>query len=111
MRVADAVVLLIVLWIVWSFYQAHKSPGNAINLFDLVMVDGRLSKMAVVFMGAFATTTWAIIRLTIDGKLTEGYVGLYSTAWVAPMISRLFANPPASVTTTTASSSTTQEIK
>ena len=111
MRATDAALLLIGLWIMWSFYSAHRSPTNAINLFDLVMVDGRLSKMAVVFMGAFAATTWIMVRLTIDGKMTEGYVGLYGATWAAPMIARLFSNPPSGTTTTTTMTSTEQEVK
>lgn len=95
MRLTDAGMLLLALLIVWSFYRAHRSPGNEINLFDLVMVDGRVSKMATVFMGAFALMTWMMVRLTVEGKMTEGYFGTYGAIWVAPMIARLFSAPPA----------------
>lgn len=104
MRFTDAAMLLFALFLAWSFYRAHRDPGSEINAFDLVMVDGRLSRLACVFVGAFIATTWLMIRLVLDGKMTEGYMGLYGAMWVAPTIARLFSTPPPP-------SSTAQEIK
>lgn len=76
------------------------------NLFDLIMENGRLSKISCLVMGAFTVHTWIMVRLTFDGKMTEGYLTIYGATWVAPMLARMFsASPsrvePAGVTTTT----------
>ena len=98
MRAADAAILIVALVIAWSFYRAHRNATYALDLFDLVMENGRLSRLACVFMGSFAVSSWIMIRTTIDGKMTEGLFLAYGGVWVAPVIAKLFsANPPAKV--------------
>lgn len=109
MRLTDAAVLIFFLALVWSFYQAHRDPHNHFSIFDLVMDGGRVSKMAVVFMGSFATLTWIMVRLTIDGKMNEGYFTSYGAVCFAPLIAKMFSTQQASSMTTT--TSTTQEVK
>lgn len=112
MRVTDAMLAVCLLIIGLSFYRAHRDPTFKFNAFDLIMENDRVSRKAVLVMGAFAASTWIVIRLTLDGKLTEGYFGAYMAAWVAPMIAGMFATnmpppPPAVVTTVTATQTTT----
>lgn len=112
MRVTDAVLMVCILIIGWSFYRAHRDPRIDFNLLDLLLENDRVSKKSVLVMGAFAASTWIVIRLTLDGKLTEGYFTAYMAAWVAPMIAGMFATntpppPPAVVTTVTATQTTT----
>lgn len=112
MRATDAVTLILALMVVWSFYRAHKDPGNEINIFDLIMDQGRISKMAFAFITTLGVTSWIMIRLTVEGKLSEGYFTGYGLMWVAPLVAKLFsAPPPPSNTTTTTTTSTAQEIK
>lgn len=83
-------------------YRAHRDPRIDFNLLDLLLENDRVSRKAVLVMGAFFTSSWIVIRLTLDGKLTEGYFGAYMAAWVAPMIAGMFAtNTPAVTTSTT----------
>jgi len=72
MRATDAALLIFTLLLAWSFLRAHRDPEFRLDLFDLVMSDGRLSRISVAFMVTLCATTWVIIRLTLDGKLTEG---------------------------------------
>lgn len=107
MKAADAVLVLLALLLVWSFYRAHKDPTVRLDLFDLVMSDGRLSRLAVAFMVTLCVTSWVIIRLALDGKLTEGYFTGYGLMWVAPIVAKLFSAPPTSGTTTEINTSST----
>lgn len=94
MRVADALVVVLVLVLVWSFYRAHRNPQFQLDLFDLVMDGGRLSRIAVAFMVTLGVTSWILIRLALDGKLTEGYFTGYGLMWVTPIVAKLFSTPP-----------------
>jgi len=95
MRATDAAILIVALVIAWSFYRAHKNANYTFDLFDLVMENGRLSRLACVFMGSFAVSSWIMVRATVDGKMTEGLFLAYGGVWVAPIIAKLFSIQPA----------------
>lgn len=101
MRMADAALSIVLLLVTWSFYLAQKDPNISFNLFDLIMENGRVSKLAAAFVVGVLALTWIMIRLTVDGKMTEGYVGLYGTIVIAPVIAKLFSPAPPPNTTTT----------
>lgn len=94
----------ILLTLVFAAWRLHLNPENDFNILDLLMENGRVSKAAVVMMGAFSLTSWMMIQLTLIGKMTEGYFGLYSAAWIAPVVVKLIAGgastpkPPVVVT-------------
>lgn len=112
MRATDAGMLIIVLMLAWSFYRAHKDPAHQFNVFDLLLDSGKVSKMAFAFLVTLAVTSWIMIRLTVSGKLTEGYFTAYGLMWVAPLVAKLFSPAPAAGTiTNTTITSTEQEIK
>ena len=94
MRGTDAALLIVALVILWSFYRAQRNPNFQFDLFDLLLENNKVSRIAFAFMTTLGCTTFMMIRLTIDGKLTEGYFGLYSAAWIAPIIAKLFAPAP-----------------
>ena len=107
MKLADAAMLIGLLALIWSFYRAQKDPANVLNLFDLVMDNGRISKVSVAFMTTLCVTSWIMLRLALDGKLTEGYLTSYGLMWVATLVAKLFAAPPPAGTTITDTSSKT----
>ena len=87
-----------------SFWRAQHRPGFDFDLFDLVMENGRVSKISVTFMVAFAVTTWILIDLQIKGKMTEGYLVAYGGMWVASLAAKVIFNkdaPPDPGTTVT----------
>lgn len=91
MVVALIIVLIV---IVVSLYRAQKDGSNTLDLYDLVMENGRLSKSAFVMMGSWAVTSWMMVTLTLNGKMTEGIFGLYCTAWIAPVVTKIIKGAP-----------------
>jgi hypothetical protein len=94
MRAMDGALLIIALCIAWSFYRAHRSPEFSFNVFDLLMDGGRVSRLACVFLGSFLVSSWIMVRMTLDGKMTELIFAAYGAMWVAPIIGKLFAPAP-----------------
>lgn len=75
-----------------SFWRAHSRPGFDFNAFDLIMENGRVSKIALAFMLVLAVSTWVIVAQQLAGKLTEGLFGLWLTAWVTPLVAKVVFN-------------------
>ena len=87
---AVAFLLLLGAFIVWSLLKRDRSNSSRLNLDDLLLGDdGKISKAAAVMLGAFIATTWMMVYLTLQGKMTEGYLGIYVAAWIAPTVTRL----------------------
>jgi len=108
-RATDAALLILALVIVWSFYRAHKSNDAMFaqfNLLDLIMDNNRVSRLACVFLACFGILSWIMVRLTISGKMTEGYFMGYAGACFAPIIAKLFSRPSATATTTATTTTT-----
>lgn len=57
----------------------------------LIGADGKASKAAVVLWGGFILSSWVILCLTLHHELTEGYLGLYIGAFVAPTITQIIS--------------------
>lgn len=90
--------------IVVSFWRAHSRPGFDFNAFDLIMENGRVSKIAMAFMLVLAVSTWVIVAQQLAGKLTEGMFGLWLGAWVTPLVAKVVFNKsdmPSGTTSTT----------
>jgi hypothetical protein len=93
MRIEPMVIVLMIVvgLIAFSFWKAHKNPNIEFNFFDLLMENGRLSKVSCIVLGAFTMHTWIMVRLTLDEKITEGYLTTYAGVWAAPLIAKMFA--------------------
>lgn len=82
--------ILVGVLVAYSFWKAHRDPSFVqFNIFDLIMHNGRLDKIAVIFMAVFVVTTWIMIDLQISGKMTEGYVTAYGVMWVTPLVAKV----------------------
>lgn len=81
---AFAVVIAASLW-------RFQKGDNQFDLLDLLMENGRVSRLAAAFSIALVVTSWIMLKLAVDAKMTEGYFGIYGSMWVAPIISRMFA--------------------
>jgi len=75
-----------------SFWRAHKTPGFDFNAFDLVMNKGKVDKISFAFMLVLALSSWIMIDLQVNGKMTEGYIGIYVGAWIVPLVSKVVFN-------------------
>lgn len=108
MQFIDIITPISALILFWVVYRAHKNPNYQLDLFDLIIDSstGKISRIAVAFMVTLGVTSWVLVRLAIENKLTEGYFGAYGLMWVAPVITKLFNIPPpiGTVTTDTVSS-------
>jgi len=110
MHIDPMVIVLAVacLCIVVSFWRAHRNHRFMFDAFDLVMENGKVSKIAVAFMLVLGVTTWVIVDLQIKDKLTEGYFTMYGTMWVLPLVAKVvFQKTEMPGTTTVASMTTT----
>ena len=95
MRPADAALLILAMVVAWSLYRAHRDKATSFDLLDLLVENGRVSKLACVFLGSFGVTSWVMVRLTLDGKMTEGYLAAYGALWIVPITAKLFSTAPA----------------
>ena len=106
----EAVGVIFILVVAWSIYRANRNEKNTFNLLDLLMENGRVSKVSFVFMGSWATLTYVFVGMYATGKMTEGLYTAFGAICFAPIIARMFAPPiaPSTTTTTTASTNTTE---
>jgi len=90
--------LVLILFVLIAFRQLrkqHQLARSRINFDDLLLgEDGKLSKAAAVMMGSFAMTTWLMVYLAMNEKMTEGYFTAYLGAWVLPTVAKLVMNRP-----------------
>lgn len=107
MRATDAALLIVSIVIAWSFIRAHRDKTNTFNLIDLLMENGRLSRIACAFMATLVVTSWVIVKLTIEAKLSEGLFTAYIAGWVAPIVAKLFNSTGS---TATATATTTESV-
>lgn len=102
-----------VVGIVVTFWLAHRSKLASFDAFDLIMEDGKASKIALAFMLVLAVSTWVIIDQQIQSKLTEGMFGLWLGAWVVPLVAKVVFNKQEmpSSSTLTMTSTTVEQTK
>ena len=88
----------------------HRKEGNSFNLLDLLLENGRVSRIAVAFNVALVATTWVFIKLSIDTKMTEGFMLAYGGMWVAPIISKMLSNNQVSTSLTTTTTTAQESV-
>lgn len=77
----------------WSMIHMHRSAKwQQFSLLDLLMENDRVSRIAVITMGAFFVTTWAFVYDVLKHGLDVVKLGAYGAMWVAPLLSKLFTN-------------------
>lgn len=81
-----------VLVMIASIIRAHRTPGFEFNAFDLIMHEGRVDKIAVSYMLVLILSSWIMLDLQINNRMTEGYLGIYVGAWIVPLVSKVVAN-------------------
>lgn len=92
-HIPDIIAGLVLILLAVSFWRLHQNPANEFNVFDLVMEGGRLSRIACVFLAVFLVASWIMVRLTLDGKMTDAYLLWYGGTFVAPVVAKLFGQP------------------
>lgn len=79
-----------VLAVVWSIYRLQRNPAVDFNMLDLLLENGKVSKVSCIVMGAFFVHSWIMVDLQAHLKMSEGYLTIYGATWVAPLMMRLF---------------------
>ena len=108
--VGEAIALIILLLIALSVYRAHKS-ANDFNLLDLLMENGKASKISCMGMGAWAALVYVFLGMYHDGKMTEGLMMAFGGLCFAPMVARMFSNNAPSTVASTTTTSTVEVTK
>lgn len=85
-----AALLLGILLALWSLYRTHLNASIDFNLLDLLMENGRVSKVSCIVMGSFSLHSWIMLDLELAGKMSEGYLTIYGATWIAPLLARIF---------------------
>jgi hypothetical protein len=76
-----------------ALWRSQKGD-NTFDMLDLLMENGRASRTAAAFATSLVVTSWLMLKLCVDGKMTEGYLVIYGGLWVTPILTRMFAQPP-----------------
>lgn len=108
MQTVLAVALVVMVVTIW---RAHRRADVSFDLADLIMVDGKVDRIASSYMLVLAVTTWIMIDLEIQKRMTEGYLMAYGGMWVLPLVAKMVFNkadmPGTTVQSITTSSTTT----
>lgn len=99
---------------VLMLWRAQKSKTVQFDAFDLIMENGKVSKIALAFIVSFAVTTWVLVYTAIQGKSVDALFGLYGTMWVAPLVVKVIFNKnemPGTISTTTVTQQTTEILE
>lgn len=94
METPDIVALTALALVTFSFWKTHRDPASSINIFDLVLEGGKLSRLACAFWAAFGVLTWVMIKVMQANEMETGYVMAYGGMFVAPIIAKMFSLPP-----------------
>ncbi len=88
-------------------YKLNKDPNIEFDIKDLFSdtKTGKLSTMKISQVVALVVSTWIIVRLTQDGKMSVDYLGMYLGIWVTGYIAKGAVNTfaPTKVATPTVS--------
>lgn len=93
LRMMDWGAIALLVLIAFSLWRAHRDPAFNFSIFDLIMENGRVSRLACIFLASFLLVTWVMVRLTLDGKMTEGYFTSYIMTCFAGTVAKLFTGP------------------
>lgn len=93
----DWIALVLALLIAYSFYRAHQNQSmKEFNIFDLIMENGRVSRLACIFIATWVVFTWAVVKAVLKNNYEQ--LPLYGTIWAIPIVAKMFtssaAKPP-----------------
>lgn len=89
-----------------SVWHVQRRADLSFDLLDLLVENGRVSKIAIAFMLVLIVSTWVIVDQQISGNLTEGIFGMWLAAWVTPLVAKVVFQKTEMPTNTTITSLT-----
>ena len=75
--------------IIVSVYHQHRLMNSSFNLFDLLMVNGKLSHGHVFSTGGWLLHTWTVAFWTLQGTVKSEDFLVYSGIWITPYFDAL----------------------
>ena len=91
-----ALLAVVALLIGLSLWRSQRAD-NSFDLLDLLMENGRVSRLAAAFAVSLVVTSWLMLKLCVDSEMTEGYLAIYGGLWVTPILTKMFATGQPSV--------------
>jgi len=85
-----ALVVLAIGWLLYAWQRDEKKYAD-FDLTDLLMENGRLSRLAFTWLGSFMVMSFGFIYLLLTKGLTDTYALLYAGTWAVPIITKMFA--------------------
>ena len=85
-----ALVVLAIGWLLYAWQRDEKKYVD-FDLTDLLMENGRLSRLAFTWLGSFMVMSFGFIYLLLTKGLTDTYALLYAGTWAVPIITKMFA--------------------
>jgi hypothetical protein len=80
-----SIVIIVTLFLI----RAHRDPNNPFDLFDLLKINGTVSKVAVAFLTTLFTSSWYVVHEALEKQLTDTAFAAYLAAWVAPIVAAI----------------------
>lgn len=88
------VLAVLVMSIMTSLVHKSRSWTSKVRIDDLLLgEDEKISRAACVLLGSFLLTSWGMVFMWLNEKMTEGYFAAYLAAWVAPAVTKLIKGP------------------
>ena len=91
MAVVLASFVLVAVWLSWRTTVRRDMRFD----FEDLLLDSKTSRASLFKLGQFiclALSSWAFVYLTLAGKLTEFFAGLYMAAWAGAGVLNKFAD-------------------
>lgn len=89
----EIVGLLVLLGLVISIIKLHRNPNNDFNILDIIMENGKVSRIAFVFIGSWLALTFVFVGLYFQSKMSDAMYMAYGTVCFAPIIAKMFSAP------------------
>ncbi|MCX7184926.1 MAG: hypothetical protein NTW90_06800 [Nitrosospira sp.] len=83
--------LLMFLYIILELSKRSEDSKCSFNWVDLLLIRGKASKSAIVFLGSWLVLTVSMLYMTIMDRLTVELFTAYGAITVAPAITRQFS--------------------
>ena len=83
--------LLAVLLVLVTLWVWHRSKDSAVDLTDLLMENGKLSRLAFTWLGSFMVMSFGFVYAVLLGNLSDIYAALYAATWAVPIVTKMFA--------------------
>jgi hypothetical protein len=80
--------------LVIAICRANRNTTNDFQIVDVLMENGKASKWSVILFGSWMVHSWVLVSWVMNGAATLADLTVYGTTWVAPLVAKMFINPP-----------------